>query len=74
MPQRKIEDQGAQLMQGTDYGDPAVQNAMALQLPQRLEERSAVGRCVSAAAAIRAYAPSGSAPLSAGELAGKHGC
>ena len=50
MPQRKIEDQGAQLMQGTDYSDPAVQNAMTLQLPQRLGKRYAVGRFVSTAA------------------------
>jgi tyrosyl-tRNA synthetase len=40
----KIDEQVALLMQGTEYGDPAVQEAMALELRQRLDEAQTAGR------------------------------
>ncbi len=44
MSQPNIDDQVALLMQGTEYGDPEVRDAMALELRQRLIEAQAAGR------------------------------
>jgi tyrosyl-tRNA synthetase len=50
MTSRGIEDQGALLMQGTEYGDTALQAAMAAELGQRLRLAADEGR------ALRVYA------------------
>lgn len=44
MSKANIDDQVALLMQGTEYGDPQVRDAMALELRQRLVEAQEAGR------------------------------
>jgi len=44
MTSKSIDEQVALLMQGTEYGDQALQAAMAAELRQRLTEASAAGR------------------------------